>query len=128
MHLTALGTTKNTEEASKGFLHLKGLQSRAGHSREKHPLVVGGGGAWERNTPNGENGPCKGPEEAKSKTKKAGKQWGEPDREKSARLEELLCSVCGGVIQIFLRARECGSGNFLLFLFCCGRVSLSRLG
>lgn len=65
MHLTALGTTKDTEEAGKGSLHLKGLQSRAGHSREKHPLVffffLGG------DTPNGENRPCKGPEEAKSK-------------------------------------------------------------
>lgn len=58
MHLTPLGT-KDTEGAGKGSLHLKGLPSRAGHSREKHPLVVLG----ERNSPNGENGECKGPEE-----------------------------------------------------------------
>lgn len=98
MHLTALGT-KDTEVAGKESLHLKGLRSRAGHSREKHPLVV-----WrERNTSNGENGQCKGPEEAKSKTNKAGKQRGEPDRAKSARLEELeLCTVLNSVNSLTL--------------------------
>ena len=98
MHLPLLDSRKVAGMAGKGSLHLKDLQSHAGHSREKQQLVlwggVGRGRGWGRGTtPNGANSKCKGPGEAK--INKAGRLQSptpESGRAKSVGLEELeLC-------------------------------------
>lgn len=122
MHLTPLGT-KDTEGAGKGSLHLKGLQSRAGHSREKHPLVVLG----ERNSPNlskRRKRRVQGPRGG-ARPIKLGKRGGEPDRAKSARLEELL-SVSRNHSNLSLSKGMMDLGTFCRFCFVW--QSLSRLG
>lgn len=79
MHLTPLGT-KDTEGAGKGSLRLKGLQSRAGHSREKRPLVVWGEELskrrkWQVQEPRGGARPIKLGNSGESQTGQSLRGW-----------------------------------------------------
>lgn len=114
MHLTPLGT-KDTEGAGKGSLHLKGLQSRAGHSREKHPLVVLG----ERNSPNlskRRKRRVQGPRGG-ARPIKLGKRGGRARQGKVCEAGRTPQCVKESFESFFEQGND-GFGNFLSVLFC----------
>lgn len=106
--------------AGKESLHLNGLQSRAGHSREKRPLVVWGGGTFQME----KTASARAQRKQRARPTKLGSS-GESQIGRSLRgWKNLNCAQC--VEESFKSFFEQGNVDFGTFCYFCFVVAESH--